>query len=208
MKIILAAIIFLLFGCTVTPHAKAPLAVYSLGILHAPDSSNSTDQPPTRSPSLLIADATAPVWLDSRAILYRLVYHNPSQLYTYANSQWAATPAAMLTRQIKNRLITETGHPVIKPGDGAQANFALQVDLIEFTQFFSSAESSHAVINFNASIIKRNTRTLFAQHNFSIQQQTATTDAAGAVKALTEASDKLTENLVDWITKEINGMDQ
>ena len=208
MKIILAAIVLLLSGCTITPHANAPLAVYSLGVLHSPDTNNSMDQRPTRSPSLLIADATAPVWLDSRAIQYRLAYHNPTQLHTYANSQWAATPAAMLTRQIRNRLLTETGHPVIKPGDGAQADYALQVDLIEFTQLFPSTDSSHAVINLNASIIKRNTRTLLAQHNFSIQQQSATADAAGAVKALTEASDKLTENLVDWITKETSGMDQ
>lgn len=207
MKIIFAAIILLLSGCTVTPHANAPLAVYSLGVLHSPDTNNSTDQRTTRSPSILIADATAPVWLDSGAIQYRLTYHNPTQLYTYANSQWAATPAAMLTRQIRNRLLTETGYPVIKPGDGAQADYTLQVDLIEFTQFFPSTDSSHAVINLNASIIKRNTRTLFAQHNFSIQQQTTTTDAAGAVKALTEASDKLTKYLVDWINQEISGMD-
>lgn len=207
MKIILPAVILLLTGCTVTPHANVPLAVHSLGILHTSDINASTDQRPTRSPSLLVVDATTPVWLDSRAIQYRLAYHDPTQLYTYANSHWAATPAAMLTLQIRNRLLTETGHPVIKPGDGAQADYALQVDLTEFTQFFDSADSSHAVINLNASLIKRKTRTLFAQHNFSIHQETATKDAAGAVRALTEASDKLTKNLVDWISKEISNMD-
>jgi cholesterol transport system auxiliary component len=208
MKVILPAIILLLSGCTVTPHANAPLAVYSLGVLHMPDAHDSIGQSATGTPSLLIADATAPVWLDSQAIQYRLAYHNPTRLYTYANSRWAATPAAMLTLQVRNRLLSEANHPVIKPGDGAQADYTLQIDLIEFTQFFSSADSSHAEINLNASLIKRKTRTLFAQQNFSMRQKTATADAAGAVNAFTEASDKLTEHIVGWIAKEISGRAQ
>lgn len=208
MKIISPAIILLLLGCTITPQVNAPLSVYSFDLQHTPDTHVSGNLLPTKSRSLLIADVTSPIWLDSQAIQYRLAYHNPMQLYTYANSRWAGTPAAMLTLQIRNHLLTETGNIVIKPGDGAQADYLLQIELGEFSQVFDTIDSSHAVINLNASLIKRKTRSLIAQHHFSTQQKAATTDAAGAAKALTKASSRLTENLVDWITKEINNKDQ
>jgi len=202
MKIILA-IILLLSGCTITPQVNAPLAVYNFGLQHTLDTNEPANQFPIKSPSLLIADATSPRWLDSQAIQYRLAYHNPMQLYTYAHSRWAATPAAMLTLQLRNRILTETDSHVIKPGDGVQADYALQIELSEFSQVFDAIDRSHAVISLNVSLIKRKTRSLIAQHNFSMQQKAPTTDAAGAVKALTEASNKLTENLVDWVTYEI-----
>lgn len=202
MKIILT-IILLLSGCTITPRVNAPLAVYNFGLQHTLDTNESAEQFPIKSTSLLITDATSPKWLDSHAIQYRLDYHNPKQLYTYAHSRWADTPAAMLTLQLRNRILTETGSHVIKPGDGVQADYALQIELSEFSQVFDAIDTSHAVISLNASLIKRKTRSLIAQHNFSVRKKAQTTDAAGAVKALTEANNKLTENLVDWIINEI-----
>lgn len=203
MNIILAIIFLLLSGCAITPQVDAPLTVYNFGLQRTPDTNNSSNQFQIKSPSLLIADATSPIWLDSQAIQYRLTYHNPMQLYTYANSRWAATPAAMLTLQLRHRMLIETDNTVIKPGDGAQADYMLHIELSEFSQVFDAIDSSHAVINLNASLIKRKTRSLIAQRNFRLQQKAATSDAAGAVKALTEASNQLTENLGDWIVKEI-----
>ena len=105
-------------------------------------------------------------------------------------------------------MLSETGNTVIKPGDGAQADYTLQIELGEFSQVFDAIDSSHADISLNASLIKRKTRSLIAQRNFSTQQKTATSDAAGAVKALTEASNQLTKNLGDWIIKEITNKSQ
>lgn len=208
MKIILAIIILLLSGCTITPQIDAPLAVYNFGLQHTPDTSKSTNPFSIKSPSLLIADATSPIWLDSQAIQYRLIYNNPMQLYTYANSRWAATPATMLTLQIRSHMLSEKGNTVIKPNDGAQTDYILQVELSEFSQVFETIDSSHAVISLNASLIKRKTRALIAQHTFSVQQKTAMTNAAGAAKAFSEASHKLTGNMADWVVKEITDKNQ
>jgi len=208
MNIILATIILLLSGCAIAPQVNAPLAVYNFGLQQTPDTNKPANQFSIKLPSLLIVEATSPIWLDSQAIQYRLAYHNPKQLYTYANSRWAATPAAMLTLQIRNHMLSETGNTVIKPGDGAQADYMLQIELDEFSQVFDAIDSSHAVISLNASLIKRKTRSIIAQRNFRMQQKTSTTDAAGAVNALTEASNQLTENLGDWIIKEITDKSQ
>jgi cholesterol transport system auxiliary component len=203
MNIFLSIIILLLSGCAITPQIDAPLAVYNFGLQHTPDTSKSTNPFPIKSPSLLIADATSPIWLDSQAIQYRLTYNNPMQLYSYANSRWAATPATMLTLQVRNYMLSEKGNAVIKPSDGAQADYMLQIELNEFSQVFETIDSSNAVIRLNASLIKRKTRLLIAQRNFSVQQKASTTDAAGAVKALAEASNQLTKKLGNWIIQEI-----
>ncbi len=195
-------VILLLSGCAVTP-TNTPLTVYNFGLQQIPDTNNPAVHLTRKTPSILIADVTSPIWLDSQAIQYRLAYHNPMQLYTYANSRWAATPAAMLTLQIRNRILTETSNNVIKPGDGAQADYTLQIELNEFSQVFDSTDNSQATINLNASLINRKTRALIAQHHFNIQQKATTADAAGGAKALIEASHKLTKHLIDWVTKGI-----
>ncbi|MBA2484048.1 MAG: membrane integrity-associated transporter subunit PqiC [Nitrosomonas sp.] len=208
MKNLLVIVFLLLSGCAFAPPVDAPLTVYNFGLQHPSNTKNIPTQSPTKSPILLIADATAPTWLDSQAIQYQLVYHNPMQLYTYANSRWAATPAAMMTLQVRNRILTETGIIVIKPGDGAQADYTLQIELNEFSQVFDAIDKSHATISLNASLIHRKTRALIAQHHFSMQQKAATADAAGGTKALTEASNKLTARLVSWIFNELADKNQ
>lgn len=204
---LLIIITLLLSGCAFAPPVEAPLTVYNFGVQPTSDTKN-IDSPSTKSPILSIADATSPTWLDSQAIQYRLTYHNPLQLYAYANSRWAATPAAMMTLQVRSRILTETGITVIKPGDGAQADYTLQIELNEFSQVFDDIDKSHAIISLNASLIHRKTRALIAQQHFSMQQKAVTADAAGGTKALTDASNNLTERLVHWIFKEITDKNQ
>ncbi|MEE9580644.1 MAG: hypothetical protein V3V74_04950, partial [Nitrosomonadaceae bacterium] len=59
------------------------------------------------------------------------------------------------------------------------------------------------VIRLRASLVHRSSRSLQAQRNFSIKQAAPTANAAGAVQALTESSDKLTEDLITWLAEEL-----
>ncbi|MEE8618399.1 MAG: hypothetical protein V3S86_03930, partial [Nitrosomonadaceae bacterium] len=73
----------------------------------------------------------------------------------------------------------------------------------EFSQVFDAVDKSHVVIRLRASLIHRSSRLLRAQRNFSMEQATPTANAAGAVQALTESSDKLIENLIDWLAEKL-----
>ena len=86
MKKILVLAIILLAGCAGAPHVRTAPAVYDLGLLQPTDASTLSGQPRLRA-SLLVAEATAPAWLDSQAIQYRLAYHDPAQTHSYANSR-------------------------------------------------------------------------------------------------------------------------
>ncbi|MBL8500535.1 MAG: membrane integrity-associated transporter subunit PqiC [Nitrosomonas sp.] len=195
---LLLAIICLLPGCTVM-HKSHPTAVYDFGIQTPPSSQPAVQPAQLRKNSLLVADTTAPVWLDSKAIHYRLLYHNPTQSYTYASNRWIATPAALFTQQLRNRIAAGTQEQVIKDNSIATADHVLHTELKEFSQVFDTATDSRIVAGLRASLIERNTRKLLAQKNFNITAKAPSADAAGAVSALSAASNQLLDELVNWL---------
>jgi len=203
MKKILLVATMLLTGCAITPQARIAPTVYDLGLMQPTDASAPSGQP--LMASLLVAEATAPTWLDSQAIQYRLAYHDPSQTHGYANSRWAAAPAALLTQRIRSRIAVVTNNGVVSASDGVRADYVLRLGLEEFAQVFDTAEQSRVVVRLRASLVERGTRRLLAQRNFSVEQAAPTADATGAVHALTEAGDRLTGDLIDWLAAKLAG---
>lgn len=191
----------LLSGCTVFHKSPTSIAVYDLGL--QPHTHGQSQQPHQQRKSILIADATAPLWLDNTAIHYRLLYNNPSQSYSYANSRWVAPPAAILTQKIRDHIVTHTNKQVIKNSSTAKADYILHIELEEFIQAFNTANDSHVAISLRASLIERNSRHLFAQKDFGIQEKVPTADAAGAVFALGFASNQLINELIEWLIIEL-----
>lgn len=205
MKKILLFAIMLLTGCAITPHAQIPVAVYDFGLQPPADVSAASviSGRPQPLASLLVAESTAPAWLDSQAIQYRLAYHDPAQTHSYANSRWAAAPAALLSQRIRSRIAAVTHNGVVSTIDGVRVDYALRLELEEFAQVFDTVEQSRAVVRLRASLIERGTRTLLAQRSFSVEQAAPTANATGAVRALTEASDRLTGDLIDWLAEKL-----
>jgi cholesterol transport system auxiliary component len=206
MKTTLILIILLFAGCTFAPKITPPITSYDFGLLQSvPATASAEKQPQVEAPSLFIETIKTPAWLDNPAIHYRLSYHDTAQSYTYANSRWVATPATLLTQRIRNHFDTHTSYPIIRPGDGTRADYTLHLNLLEFIQVFDTADSSHVVISFHASLIARHSRTQLAQRSFQLQHPAASTNAKGAVHALITTSDQLSDNLTAWIVDELKG---
>jgi len=193
-----------LTGCAITPQNERPVSVYDFGLQRV-SSTNSTPggQQQQLSRSLLIAEAKSPVWLNNNTIQYRLAYRDPTQPYKYANSRWAASPATLLTHHIRNSIATTTDNKVLSTSDSVRADFILRLELEEFSQIFDAIDSSHVLIKLRVSLINRSSRFLKAQHSFNIKLVAPTANAAGAVQALTESSDKLTGDLITWLAEEL-----
>lgn len=190
-------------GCTIAPQAKTPVSVYDFGLQQSSNTHKMPIQQQELWSSLLISEAKSPIWLDSQAIQYRLAYLDPTQSYTYANSRWAASPATLLTHQIRNHISAVTNDKVISTSDGTRTDFTLRLELEEFSQVFDTVDTSHVVIKLRASLVRRSSRSLKAQRNFNIEQAAPTANAAGAVQALTKTSKQLTENLITWLVEEL-----
>ncbi|MEO8992389.1 MAG: ABC-type transport auxiliary lipoprotein family protein, partial [Nitrosospira sp.] len=181
MKILVVFAMVALAGC-VSPRMQTPTAVYDFGSLRLTASSNPETHGTARlQASLLVADATAPAWLDSTAIHYRLAYYELAQTYTYASNYWASPPAILLTQWIRSRIAGISDGGVMSAGDNVQTDYILRLELEEFTQVFDTADQSRAIVKLRASLINRGTRSLAAQRSFHIEQAAQAPNAAGAV---------------------------
>ncbi len=201
-------IVVLLSACSIAPKSNSAIAIYDFGIQYVQPSTVIKNLPHAKTKSLLVTDIESAPGFDNHAIYYRLAYNNPTRSYTYASSRWAATPAILLSQQLRNKIVTKTSDLVIKDSSTAKSDYALHIELEEFTQVFDAIDSSHAVISMRASLVERQSHALLAQQSFSIKQNAATADAPGAVNALTTASDLLMNAIIDWLGHALQATNQ
>jgi cholesterol transport system auxiliary component len=183
----------LLTACSLGPAQKDAPAVYDLG---APRQ-DAANQPRIYA-SLLVHAVAAPAWLDTTAIIYRLNYQDAARQRAYANSRWAAAPAALLTQRLRGRLAAASDGGVVGAGDSARADYTLRVEIEDFSQVFVTADESRAVIVARASIFNAAKRTLLAQKSFSTTRPAASANAEGGVRALAAAGDETIEAIAVW----------
>lgn len=146
---------------------------------------------------VLIASVRAPAWIDSDGIVYRLLYEGASRPQSYAMSRWAAEPPSLLGDRLRSRLAAAT-RGVVSPAFGARSDYTLRVELEDFSQRFDAPGQSHALLRARATLLGSDPRVLLAQRVFEVQQP-AEPHAQGAVKALTEATDRFLDELLPWV---------
>ncbi len=180
----------LLAGCSVVQPTRAPEASYDFGPPPAAIAGAKLDK------TVVLYDATAPVWLDVPHLHYRLAQSAPAQPRNYANSNWVMSPVALFTLRLKGRL-ADAGKGVFSPGDGVRADLALRVEVEEFTQVFDSPTASRGQVRVRASL--SGGRDAPVQKTFSVDRPAATADADGGAKALIAASDEAIRQIVEWM---------
>jgi cholesterol transport system auxiliary component len=181
-------------GCTLGPQ-REPAVSYDLG----PPGSGAP--PPAIPALLLVPEVTAPAWLDGNGIVYRLGYDNSARPQAYATSRWVSPPPALLTHRLRSRLAGTGG--ILTGGDGARADYALRVELEDFSQSFSSPSASRVALRARASLVRLADRVLVAQQVFSVGKDAPSADARGAVAALGQASDEFIEMLAQWTGEQV-----
>jgi cholesterol transport system auxiliary component len=166
---------------------RQPTVSYDFGLPPAPTAAASTSAKPLR-----IGETSGPEWLDSPALHYRLLYAQQQQSQPYAANRWVMSPLRLFDERLRT-VAANRGH-IAAFGDAAQA--FLKIDIVEFSQVFDSPGSSRAVIQARASMFQA--RNMVAQRTFRAEQPAATADAPGGVAALTQASDVLIGQVLDW----------
>ncbi|MFZ6801608.1 ABC-type transport auxiliary lipoprotein family protein [Undibacterium sp. Di24W] len=147
-----------------------------------------------------LAEIQVPMNLEGSAMLYRLIYDNPQELRSYANSRWSMPPAQLLKQKIISR-INQEGGTVTTGADGTSGLPILRIDLEEFAQHFSTLESSQVQLRWRASLI--NNKQLLAQKVFSAQSNSGSPDAVGGARAMPQASDQAITELIVWLQTQL-----
>lgn len=184
-RLISALVCVLLTGCFTAGKrgGDSAMMVFDFGLPPQDSSVTSRSTP-------IAVEVRAPLWLDALGINYRLGYADPARLREYTQSRWAGPPAQM----VQQRLAYQLG--MVVAGQG-QARCLMRVDMTEFSQHFSTPESSVGVLRGYAVLFDRSRRRL-ADLPLNIKAPAPTPDARGGVAALTIAVDRLTGILVAW----------
>jgi cholesterol transport system auxiliary component len=182
--------------------AALALAACANGLPHSPaeydfgPGTATREEPPRLQREITVASVTAPAWIASPALVYRLAYRNASQPRAYVESRWVAPPAELFTAQLRQRFAATTLNGVVSPADGVRTAATLRVELLEFSQVFDAPDRSHALVRVHALLVENGR--LVAQTSFSTDQSATSADAAGGARALALAADAAIERLIGW----------
>lgn len=179
-KIILAATL-LLNACGVGPKPKEPAGVYDFG-LPAP-----AHAVPVKGLSQALV--TAPAWMDSTALYYRLAYANAARPAVYAQTRWVSTPSHLIEARLRERAVAGG---VLLGGAGP----VLRIEIDEFAHVFDQEKSSRALLRARASLAAG--REVSAQKTFVIDVPAATPDGPGGAAALAQAANRLVDDVLAW----------
>ena len=164
----------LLGGCAGAE--KAPVKTYDLG----------AEAPGAKLPALRAVTVRAPMPFDGVDMYYRLAFRDGTEIASFAQSRWAAPPAELVRRQLLRALPATLSVPC-----------ALEVELQDFSQRFSSPEASEARIELRAWLATPGGRV--AARSFSVAEPNAGANAASGAGALARAAERAIGELSGWI---------
>ncbi|MFA6179520.1 MAG: ABC-type transport auxiliary lipoprotein family protein [Candidatus Methylopumilus sp.] len=139
-----------------------------------------------------VDEVTAADAVNHQQIRYRLNYDNPSRVYSYTESRWAATPAELLTGRLAS-LIQQDAKP---------SACALKLKVEVFDHVFSSPAASAAVVQLSAVLWDKKARKVVATQAIAASEVAPTANARGGAKALAQASENALLKAVAWANAE------
>jgi len=172
--------LLILGACSLAPTQPLPPRQFDLGGAQLPAA-------PGGQP-VQLQDCSAPAWLDTTAMNYRLNWRDPLQLQVFRDSRWVAPPCALLAQRLRE---------VLTGGDSPPPR-TLHLALDRFEQDFDSTSSSRVVIRLRATLMVPGTTPLARGRTFERELPVADPDAAHGVLALSQASDALLGELRAW----------
>nr|WP_295783215.1 ABC-type transport auxiliary lipoprotein family protein [Rhodoferax sp.] len=155
-------------------------------------------------PTLVLAEVETNAALDSAAVLYRLAYSDAQQLRPYAQTRWSMAPAQLLRQRLREHLSLRRA--VLNAAQGVVTTkpaMILHLELDEFSHLFETAERSSGLVRVRATLGQggQGAERLLAQRSFVVQRPAASADAAGGVRALTEATDAVIAEIEQWVVQ-------
>ncbi len=192
LRVALLLSLTLFAGCAIGPRTQEGMADYDFGLPRSVKEAN-----PRLHQDLIVAEVTAPAWMDNTGIYYRLAYQDVARPQAYSLSHWVMSPVALFGQRLRANIARASTAGVFVPADGVRADYTLRLELEEFSQVFNAVDKSRAVLRLRASLIRQ--RSIVAQAMFDLQYPAATPNAEGGVRALIAASDDAGEKLIDWL---------
>lgn len=194
----------LLGGCALPDKpTRATMYDFGPGLLAAVPT---TRQAPL-SPLAIDDVSTAGGALDNMAVLYRLGYADDQQLRPYSKARWSMPPPQLVRQRLREQLSQRRAvfnareSVALNRSQGSALPLLLRLQLEEFSQLFSTPESSVGLVRLRATLVELTPagEKLIGQRSVVVQRPAPSADAAGGVRALTAATDAAIDELDQWL---------
>jgi cholesterol transport system auxiliary component len=184
-----------LSGCSLPlPDKPARAEPYDLG-LPLPGSTQAATGVP-----VALAEIQAPAALDTRHLIYRLLYAGDAQQpRPYALARWTMPAPQLVAQRLREALAAQ--HPVLSAGSGL-AVLEVQTRLEDFSQIFSSPTESAGSVRLSVTVTTgpgASGQRFLGQRLFTARHAAPTPDANGGAQALRLATDDVVRQAVAWI---------
>ena len=183
-------------GCSVLSGGGSYPTHYTLD---AGSSDSANTSLPSSGYTLDLRPVSAPDWLGSKRMLYRLDYADNAQLSAYTQSSWADAPARLVGDNLGDALSRSGLFSAVLGDASGRADLALQVELSDFSQHFSSSNASRGRISATATLLRADNGQVIAQKHFESTAPATSANAAGGVAALTKADTRLDREIRAWL---------
>ncbi|HTS52476.1 MAG TPA: ABC-type transport auxiliary lipoprotein family protein [Burkholderiales bacterium] len=193
-RLLLSFGLLCLSACALSPPRQTEMTAYDFGPVQA---SQQTAANPRMSGRIVVDAVTAPAWMDSSGMYYRLAYQNAASPQRYAESRWVMSPAALFATRLKSRMAQAREGMVVRINNSPGEQYKLTIELDEFDQIFDRPDRSRVVISLRVTL--RSGDGSRVERVFDAEEAAPTPDAAGGARALTQASDGLIQRIIDWV---------
>jgi cholesterol transport system auxiliary component len=161
---------------------------------------------PQGLPPIVLPEVEATGGFDGSAVLYRLGYADAHQLLPYAHARWSAAPSQLIRQRLRDqlgqqRVVLNVGESAALARGGKAAPRVLRIEVEEFSHFFESPTQSFGMLRLRATLLDYTAggERLVAQRGFEVRRPAPSADAAGGVRALTEATDAAAGEIGQWL---------
>lgn len=189
-RFIFFALALTLTSCTLVPKSD-PQTVYQLAALP----SKAGAQYPKVPYSLSIDTPQSSRIIDSTRML---VQPDGTQLSIYKGARWSDSVPSMLRERFSAAFRQANAfHAVSNDGYAYRTDLALGTEVMTF-QVQYLPQGVFAVVTIDAFLSDPSSQTILATQRFSATHPLAGTAVTAAVRALSEATNNVTQSLVDW----------
>lgn len=171
-----------LAACVGINKTKQNIAVYDFG-LSIPSESNQQI-----SSKIILEEPVSTTSLNNNKIRYRLNYQNPSRIFFYAESRWAATPSELFSNML-SRMLNAAKNPM---------TCTLKLKIEAFDQVFQTPSASEGFVQLSVFLIEKKSQKVISSQLITESVSANSPNAQGGTVALKLASESALKKVINW----------
>lgn len=171
-----------LVACVGINKTKQNIAVYDFG-LTVPSENNQQI-----TSKIILEEPVSIASLNHNKIRYRLNYQNPSRIFFYTESRWAATPSELLSNML-SKTVNVARNPM---------TCSLKLKIEAFDQVFQTPSASEGFVQLSVFLIEKKSQKIISSQLITESVKSTSPNAEGGTVALQQASENTLKKVINW----------